>query len=101
MSNHPGALAALIGALNSSRFQVRRAALQTYIRLNPPDAIDVLFHVIQRRDSRQVKLAAVKELGRFINDERVVHKLREIHADGCFHRRIRATAERLLQQIPE
>jgi HEAT repeat protein len=99
MSNHPRALAALIETLNSSRFKVRLAALQTYIRLNPPDAIDVLFHVIQRWDSRQVKLAAVKELGRYMNDERVVHKLRDIHANDHFHQQIRTTAERLLQQI--
>jgi len=101
MSNHPRALAALIGALNSSRFQVRLAALQTYIRLNPPDAIDVLLHVIQRQDSRQVKLAAVKELGQYLNDERVVHKLRNIHANDHFHQQIRTTAERLLRKIPK
>ena len=71
------------------------------LSLNPPDAIDVLFHVIQRRDSWHVKLAAVKELGQYMNDERVLHKLREIHADDRFHRRIRAAAERLLRQIPK
>ncbi|MBC8230461.1 HEAT repeat domain-containing protein [bacterium] len=101
MSKYPRALAAIIGALKASRFQVRRAALQAYVRLNPPDAIDVLFNVIQRRDSQHVKLTAVKELGRYMDNQRVLDKLREIHIDDQFHRRIRATAERLLRQIPE
>ena len=101
MRHHARARAAIVGALNASYWQVRRDALRIYISLNPPDAIDVLFHVVQRRDSWKVKLAAIKELGQYRNDERVLHKLREIHADDRFHRRVRAAAERLLQQIPK
>ncbi|MBM3234762.1 HEAT repeat domain-containing protein [Candidatus Poribacteria bacterium] len=101
MSRHAQARAAIAGALNAPYWQVRRDALKIYLRLNPPDAIDVLFHIIQRRDSRQVKLAAVKELGRYMNDEQVVHKLKDIHADGHFNQRIRTTAERLLRKIPK
>jgi len=97
MPHRPRARAAIVGALNASHWRVRRDALQAYVRLNPPDAIDVLFNVIQRRDSQQVKLAAVKELGRYMDNQRVLDKLREIHIDDQFHRRIRATAERLLR----
>ena len=101
MPHQPRAHAAIVGALNASYWRVRRDALRIYIRLNPPDAIDVLLNVIQRLDSQQVKLAAVKELGRYMDNQRVLDKLREIHIDDQFHRRIRETAERLLRQIPE
>ncbi len=96
MSDNPRAWVALRGALNASHFKVRRAALRAYTRRNPPDAIDTLFHIIERRDSWLVKRAAVYELKRYVDDDRVVQKLREIHNDERYHRRIRAAAERVL-----
>lgn len=100
MSDNPRTWVALRGALNASHFKVRRAALRAYTRRNPPDAIDTLFHIIERWDSWLVKRAAVYELKRYTDDDRVLHKLREIQNDERYHRRIRAAAERVLPKTP-
>lgn len=81
------------------RWDIRRAALKAYVRSNPPDAVDVLFHAIDEWRSSTGVHDAVAELRRYIDDERVQNKLRSIVANERFPRRARAKAGKVLQGV--
>jgi len=97
--SHPRAREAIREALNARYSDVRRTALAIYVRSHPPDAIDILFHAVDEWRSVTGKHDAVRELGRYMDDERVLNKLREISADERFPLRARMKAERLLQRV--
>jgi len=101
MSHHPRAHKAIVEALNARYSDVRRTALAIYVRSHPPDAVDVLLRVVDVERSVTGKYAAVRELGRYMDDERVLNKLREIVADGDFPLRPRMKAEKLLRRVTE
>jgi HEAT repeat protein len=111
MSRHKRAREAIAEALSAqgrtlkdrpfARWDVRRTALKIYVRSNPPDAVDVLLHAVDNWRSATARHDAVRELGRYMDDERVVSKLREIVAVEGFPLRARLAAERLLRQVPE
>jgi HEAT repeat protein len=101
MSHHRQAYEAVRKALDAPQSELRRAALKTYIRLDPPDAVDVLLRVVGEWRFATALHDAVRELGRYMYDERVVSKLREVAADQSFPLRARTKAERLLRRVPE
>jgi HEAT repeat protein len=111
MSHHKRAHEAVVEALNAQgrtlsnrpfpRWDVRRTALKIYVHSDPPDAIDVLFHAVDNWRSATARHDAVRELGRYMHDKRVLNKLREIRADEHFSIRARLAAERLLRRVPE
>ena len=111
MSHHRRAREAIAGALNAQgrtknnrpfpRWDVRRAALKIYVRSNPPDAVDVLLRAVEEWRSATARYDAVSQLGRYMDDERVPSKLREVVADQLFPLRARLRAERLLQRVQE
>lgn len=100
MVHHPKAQKAVVEALSSQRWDVRRAALKVYIGLNPPDAVDILLRALEEWRSATALHGVVSELWRYMKDERVINKLREIVAKEQFPFRARMKAERLLRRIP-
>ena len=111
MPRHKRAREAIIEALNAQgrtlndrpfpRWDVRRTALKVYVRSNPQDAVDVLFHAVDNWRSATARHDAVRELGRYMDDERVVSKLRELSADERFPLRARLKAQQLLRRVQE
>jgi len=109
MSRHKRAREAILEALNAQgrtlndrpfpRWDVRRAALKVYVRSNPPDAVDVLLHAVDDWRSATARHDAVRELSRYMDDERVLSKLREISRGENFPLRGRLAAERLLRRV--
>ncbi len=108
MSRHKRAREAIVEALNAQgrtaagrpfpRWDIRRAALKVYVRSNPPDAVEILIHAVDNWGSATARHDAVRELGRYMDNERVLSKLREIVADQAFPLRGRIKAEKLLRE---
>jgi hypothetical protein len=108
MSRHKRAREAIVEVLNAQgktaaghrfpRWDVRRTALKVYVRSNPPDAVDVLLHAVDNWGSATARHDAVRELGRYMDNERVLSRLQEIVADQVFPLRGRIKAEKLLRE---
>jgi hypothetical protein len=111
MSRHERARKAIVEALDAHgrtakghrfpRWDVRRIALKIYIHSKPPNAIDILFNAIDNWRSTTCRHDAVALLRLYINNERVVNKLRSLVADDRFPLRARLKAQRLLQRVPD
>jgi len=99
MSQNAKARVAILGAINESCLQVRKEALRIYVRSEPLDAVDVLLRVLKRRDAMLVKQTALREIKRYMNEDRVINIIKEMRDDVNQPEKIRATAENMLQKI--
>ena len=90
---------ALVNSINSSKADVRRAALRMYVESGPADAVDLIFRTIDTDRSGACRYDAVNLLRYYLADERVKDKLQQLVSDQNLPIWSKQKAQRLLQRI--